>query len=121
MSHVPLIFLIGVIYFCPDLTLIFMGVCWRLLASARASLGMVDDESQCHLVETLAGTVTSGHSNPTVFSSCVYCLGKREDDWPALTSRTDICFSNSHVCFGPQADMSHDSLRTTFGMPTGCC
>ena len=36
MDQVPLIFLIGVIYFCPNAYL-----CWRLLASAHAWLGMV--------------------------------------------------------------------------------
>jgi hypothetical protein len=47
----PLIYLIGVIYFCPEPTLIFVGVCWHLHTHGW---GWSDDESQCMSLDELA-------------------------------------------------------------------
>ena len=51
MNQAPLIYLIGVMYLCPDLTLIFVGVCWYLHTHGW---GWSADESQCKSLGELA-------------------------------------------------------------------
>jgi hypothetical protein len=51
MSQAPLIYLIGVIYFGLDLTLIAAGVSWHLYTHGW---GWSDDDSQCKSLGELA-------------------------------------------------------------------
>jgi hypothetical protein len=51
MRRVPLIYLILVLSFVPDVTLVFIGVCWHLHTHGW---GWSDDESQCKSLGELA-------------------------------------------------------------------
>src|SRR5262245_22643103 len=51
MSRAHLIYLILVMSFCPDLTLIFVGVCWHLHTHGW---GWSSDDSQCKSLDQLA-------------------------------------------------------------------
>ena len=57
MNQAPLIYLIGVMYLCPDLTLIFVGVCWYLHTHGW---GWSADESQCKSLGELLREVRTG-------------------------------------------------------------